>query len=413
MGDDLTAARRFCGHATANMELLMAAIVNNSVCAPHILIEYLAGVQSQAKSQHALAIYRGAQNVIDAVNASAPLERVQGRALSLNKLIVQYQAGLDEIAPAPANVPEMNAAEINEGSLLLPSAPPPFPSAEDAALAAKYERARAALLPLMGFANQAGEAAALGRLAGFTQSELTPAGQHDIGGENNAEAASQTEAALGAAASAMPVKKSLASSLALTSESKKQDKPRAPDVDFETLMPHFTSQALQAARQVQKTVSVSYAAEDVRLSFEQAQALQPVLQHIAQQIVMGVLERPETRAQRGDSSAGHIALTASQQSGMVSISLDCPGAPMLVSAFTPKVHSVKGLAITPGEHTAQGLMHIVMSLPASENKLARPKGEAGARQDGEESINQTIDKDGAASGVIAETHNRPASELAL
>ena len=406
MGDDLTAARRFCGQATTSMELLMAAISNSSVCAPHILVEYLADVQSQAKSQHAIAIYRAAQNVIDAVLGCASLERVQGRALSLNKLIVQYQAGLDEIAPAPANAPELAgkakrdlAPEDTSGAAAtMPHDPPPVPSAKDAALAAKYDQARAALRPLMGLTKTPSEAAALSRLAGFTSSELSAA----KGQEPSSDEAQAAEANTPAAPQ---------NTISPIYQSGPQETTASLDVDFETLMPQFTSEALQAARQTQKTVSVSYAAEDVRLSFAQAQALQPVLQHIAQKIVTGVLERPETRARRGESSAGHIALTASQHAGRVSISMDCPGAPMVISAFTPNVHNVKGLAITPGEHTAQGLMHIILSLPAREDKAVSLKEGLGARLAG--AGDAIGDAGEAALRPLSESHARVTSELAL
>ena len=344
MGDDLTAARRFSERVQADIGGLIKAVSAAPVPAPHILSGYLESVQSAAKSQHARAIYRGAQTVIDAIDVRAPLPVVQGRVLTLNKLAAQYQAGLEEIA---AHQPARGSDNVG---------PPPFPSPQAAVIAKRFEQARAALLPLMEFAQPGAEAEPLKRLANFTQEELAQSCAAPAAQDHHTEMLAPPPIAL---TSSPPV-----------------------DVDFETLMPHFTSHALQTARQTKKTVSVSYAAEDVRLCPAQAQALQPVLEHIAQTLVTGVMERPETRQARGESGAGHIAITASMAAlppadtradsshqapqaakKAVSISIDCPGSPLSLTAFTPAGHVVSGLTVTPGQNMTDRTTHVVLTLP--------------------------------------------------
>jgi len=166
MGDDLTAARRFCDSVRSDMSALMEGVCAQPCAAEDVLLGSLVRIQSGAKRLHARAIFRAAQTVVNAVNDSAPLPTVQGRILSLNKLVVQYEGGLDDIAPRPANV-EHDIQEPVDSSLVFADAEPPMPDIE-----ARFRAARAALLPLMSFAQTGADREALARLAKFSDNEI-------------------------------------------------------------------------------------------------------------------------------------------------------------------------------------------------------------------------------------------------
>jgi len=163
MGDDLTAARRFCNSVRSDMGALIDGVSAQPCAAPDILIGSLDSIQSGAKQLKARAIFRAAQTVVNAVNDRAPLPTLQGRILSLNKLFTQYEDGLDDIAPRPAN----GALADHE---LLPKLSET--KSHDEALDARYTAARQALAPLMGFTQDRPEREGLIKLAGFTAAEL-------------------------------------------------------------------------------------------------------------------------------------------------------------------------------------------------------------------------------------------------
>lgn len=363
MGDDLTTARRFCDNVRGDMSALIDAVCTQPCAAPDVLIDSLDRIQSGAKRLHARAIFRAAQTVVNAVNDSAPLPALQGRILTLNKLIVQYETGLDDIMPRPANGDDA-PLEIKDSALVFAAAAPPMPDID-----ARFRAARAALAPLMGFAKPGQESEALTRLARFsdddiiavkTQSESLEA-QSDILLETLFEDGPEMRAA------DTPLVDSQADTAhTFTPRARAATAVERADtaqLDFETLMPDLISCALQEARQTDKTVSVSYAAEGVSFSASQLPALQSLFAHIAKTLVHAVLELPETRRQRGASGAGHIAITAAQQAATLSVSIECAGRAQTVSAFIPAGQVIEGLLITPGQNAGEGHTHIVLTVP--------------------------------------------------
>jgi|GEM_PF-2793259 len=356
MGDDLTAARRFCNSVRSDMSALIDGVSAQPCAAPDILIGSLDSIQSGAKQLKARAIFRAAQTVVNAVNDRAPLPTLQGRILSLNKLFTQYEDGLDDIAPRPAN----GALADHE---LLPKLSET--KSHDEALDARYTAARQALAPLMGFTQDRPEREDLIKLAGFTAAELKTTAAEEASSidavleplfQEPADITEQPDAVL---------PKSIAAPLFTQPAAMKSLRQidAARHVEFETLMPDFISHALQEARQSDKTVSVSYAAEDVSVAYEQLTAFQSLLSHIAKRLVGSVLERPETRRGRGLSGAGHIAITATQTSGKISVSIECPGKALAASAYMPTGQSVEGLIITPGGEARADHAHIVLTAP--------------------------------------------------
>ena len=354
MGDDLTAARRFCDSVRSDMSALMEGVCAQPCAAEDVLLGSLVRIQSGAKRLHARAIFRAAQTVVNAVNDSAPLPTVQGRILSLNKLVVQYEGGLDDIAPRPANA-EHDIQEPVDSPLVFADAEPPMPDIE-----ARFRAARAALLPLMSFAQTGADREALARLAKFSDNEIDA--QKDI------QEADITLETLSEAIEPLKLELEDVSSLetqssSLPPKSEARSSYAGRPTDFESLMPSFISHALQEARLTEKTVSVSYGADGVSVAQANAPALQSLLEHIAQTLVRSVVERPETRRARGQSGAGHIAVTATQSPKTLTVSIECPGAPLAISAFRSAALNVPGLTITPGANAHDQLTHIVLTLP--------------------------------------------------
>lgn len=361
MGDDLTAARRFCDTVRSDMSSLMEGVCAQPCAAQDVLVGSLDRIQSGAKRIHARAIFRAAQTVVNAVNDRSPLPTVQGRVLSLNKIISQYEIGLEDIAPRAANLggdfqgsaPSLAQPQTEQTTTEFSIAPPPMPDVE-----ARFTAARAALAPLMHFAKPGREHAGLVKLAEFSKTELQPATAPDTAGIMMEELCDLGPAApvqTQTPAASSPPRKELQKELL---------------ADFEMLMPAFVSGALGEARQTDKTVSVSYAAEGVSVAQKQLPALQSVFDHIAKTLVRSVLERPETRRARGESGAGHIAVTATQTSETVMVSIECRGRALAVSAFMPPDDKrAEGLIITPGQNGEEGdahkagLVHIVLTVP--------------------------------------------------
>ncbi|MEM9599421.1 MAG: hypothetical protein AAF926_00235 [Pseudomonadota bacterium] len=109
-GDDLTRARLFCLAAGSEMTAIIEADRSDSgQRTPHgrdpvWICERLDRIQRHAKRARARAIYRSAQDVMALIERShthLPIDwtRVDGRLFVLNKLLGQYEAGLDELMP--------------------------------------------------------------------------------------------------------------------------------------------------------------------------------------------------------------------------------------------------------------------------------------------------------------------------
>lgn len=339
MGDNLTYAREFCQSSRKDIEAIVSGICAEPCAAPDVLVSSLSSIQQGAKQARARAIYRAAQTVVDSVLASAAKPTIQGRVLSLNKLITQFEQGLNEIQPKPANSDYPSAGEIETAEAA--------PNLIQGASEDRFAQAREILMPLMGLARDE-ERGALETLSALSFAPLNETNTQDIdaaGGLFAPQASGVTESTVDTA----PITPQADSSQI---------------VDFEILMPAFTSEALQTARHSQKTVSVSYAANDVGLSKQQADALQPVLSHIANTLVSRVLERPELRRARAESGSGHIALTASETNNLLTISIECPGKALSISAFMPESHSASGLSIMLGAKMQDSkCAHIVVKLP--------------------------------------------------
>lgn len=115
-GDDLTRARLFCLAARSEMTEIIDADRSDARQSakavqrplrgrdPVWICERLDAIQRHAKRARARAVYRSAQDVmalIERSNDHLPIDwiRVDGRLFVLNKLLSQYEDGLQEVAP--------------------------------------------------------------------------------------------------------------------------------------------------------------------------------------------------------------------------------------------------------------------------------------------------------------------------
>lgn len=275
MGDDLLKARQFCTDASQHLAMLLGQ-AESGVAPDDKSQDALIALQQSAKAVQGRAIYRAAHQAIEASQALDGLRQYHGQLLSLNKLVGQYQSGLEEIEAALGNEADDKTP--------LPAAAPDSHISVPPDIHARFEQAREILLPLLPHCDTPEHAKALSRLA-----QITP--QHGV--------AAKTIEAI--------------------------ETPAVLSVDFETLMPGFTSHVLSAARIADKTVSISYAADNVWIPNEKAALIEEALCQLGTVCVKQVLEPAALRQYRGESGAGHIAVTAAARGVDLIVTLDCAG----------------------------------------------------------------------------------------
>ena len=104
------------------------------------------------------------------------------------------------------------------------------------------------------------------------------------------------------------------------------EKPEAvPQVSFESLMPEVTDTALRNARGQGKSVSISYAAENLFIENNQVDQVRDELDRIVQRFVKGKIGTPEQRKNAGLPRSGHIDVSAKHGSKGLNISVLCEG----------------------------------------------------------------------------------------
>jgi len=108
-----------------------------------------------------------------------------------------------------------------------------------------------------------------------------------------------------------------------------------PQISFESLMPEVTDTALRNARGQGKSVSISYAAENLFIENSQVDQVRDELDRIVQRFVKGKIGTPEQRKNAGLPRSGHIDVSATHGSKGLNISVLCEGETI---DFTP-VHS--------------------------------------------------------------------------
>ena len=126
-GDDLTRTRNYFNMASRIMTAILTADRRSDADTgrdPHWLSERLAEIQSGAKRLRALAIYRSAQEIVTLIQGRhhrlpTNWSVVDGRLCVLNKLIMQYGDGLKEIEDHYATGTETDLVDVGAPDLLL------------------------------------------------------------------------------------------------------------------------------------------------------------------------------------------------------------------------------------------------------------------------------------------------------
>ena len=104
------------------------------------------------------------------------------------------------------------------------------------------------------------------------------------------------------------------------------EKPETvPQISFESLMPEVTDTALRNARGQGKSVSISYAAENLFIENSQVDQVRDELDRIVQRFVKGKIGTPEQRKNAGLPRSGHIDVSAKHGSKGLNISVLCEG----------------------------------------------------------------------------------------
>lgn len=230
LGDDLTRSRLFCLKAGAEMTAIVQASRDtshpNQKPAPGRDPIWLCGrlgiIQREAKRARARAIYRSAQDVLSLIqrcNVHMPINwtRVDGRLFVLNKLLAQYEKGLEELESQ--SPPELLTRPYDETS---DTTGPTFDPV--------YEIAKDTLASLLPHARE-DERAALQRLIDI---DPTP-----VEAETETEALPHTEA--------------------------KPSPPAGPD-RVEWIMPGLVQDLMEVGREYGKLFSVSHTLDDVLIA---------------------------------------------------------------------------------------------------------------------------------------------------
>jgi len=113
-------------------------------------------------------------------------------------------------------------------------------------------------------------------------------------------------------------------------------KTAEPQVSFESLMPDVTNSALRAARTQGKSVSVSYAADELSVADSQVEAVRGQLQDIVTRLVRTKIATPNTRIAKGLPRGGHIDISAKETSKGLDISIECAGE---IVTLPPKINT--------------------------------------------------------------------------
>ena len=157
-GDDLIFASEFVETTTS---LLQNYFTHSELPPSADLSQAMTRVQSGAKTLRARAIYQSAQSVLQAIDTPPVSESViAGRLLALNKLVVQYADGLNEIYTA--DIAHVASVAAPQTDIVLDSPTPPandYIAAKEALsdllpLARKFEAANLTRLMTLGDRNQ-------------------------------------------------------------------------------------------------------------------------------------------------------------------------------------------------------------------------------------------------------------------
>lgn len=275
MGDDLKVAGEFITSAMSQMDNLLTELRLE----PEQALPIVTAISVSAKAAHARGIFRAAQRVIESYENGYSQPKIDGRLMSLYKLVVQYHAGWEEIAPVEQEQAALSLAPASSAPITVPAPLTTSPFEE------KYAAVKATLTELMPFAGQ--ESASLSALMGVSH--------------------------------ACPPAQDLLKPSPLTQER------HAQLTAFETIMPDLINEALRFARLQGKSVSLSYAAEGLQLSTVELAAAYIRLEEIVTDFINCKIEAPGQRVQKGLPRGGHIDISVTNKAAQTKLSISCEG----------------------------------------------------------------------------------------
>jgi len=291
LGDDLEHARIFVTSALSDMDLLLSDLRLD----PKRAVKTVTSVRSGAKTMKARGISRAATAVIQSYQNHHQQPKIDGRLMALYKLVVQYNDGLNEITPQ-IQTPELST-DTSEETLGLNELDLEIIDHELA-----YDQAKATL------------------------SELLPLAQNESG----------------------TLQRLINLDLSINTDLHREPE-REPQVSFESLMPEVTDAALRSARGQGKSVSISYAAENLLIENSQVEQVRGELDRIVERLVKGKIGTPQQRQNAGLSRSGHIDVSATQGLKGLNISVICEDETI---EFTPRNKGVRTI------FKAQGLQEV-------------------------------------------------------
>ena len=101
--------------------------------------------------------------------------------------------------------------------------------------------------------------------------------------------------------------------------------PTSPMISFESLMPDVTDAALRKARGQGKSISISYAVENLFMDDKQAGVVRDKLDLIVKNIVATKIGTPDQRRDLGLPKSGHIDVSAQEGPSGLNITVLCDG----------------------------------------------------------------------------------------
>lgn len=303
MGDDLVAARTFVDIAHTHLDILLGEKRSDKALARRSLI----ALRAAAVRVHARAILRSGQRALDLIEDNSAQPKLDGAFMSLNKLVVQYRQGLEEVENA-MNIPASKETHIQLSQQSLST------TLSNSLIESHYKVAQQTLAPLLPFLSNTDDRQAVEFLAGMTplnsgqMIDFTPLTATLALDQN----AGLTDIALPAShRSGLP--KSGAGDDGM------------PKIAFETLMPGLTNAVLVVARQSDKTVSLGYSDNDIMLPGHLTHRAEVEMHRLGRFLVRNVLEARDIRSARGDSQSGQILITAKADKEDIIIQFECAG----------------------------------------------------------------------------------------
>ena len=139
--------------------------------------------------------------------------------------------------------------------------------------------------------------------------------------------------------------------------------PLAPEFDLlDNVTANITDGILRSARQSEKSVSISTACDNVRLTKDQLSKLETMLVMMGQELVRDSVDTPDVRASRGQSRSAHIALTATQQDDKVHILIACEGKePSRRILTAPETYPLRETGMQAGMSCESGKINIALA----------------------------------------------------